>query len=306
MMIFSTIRNLLILGFSACLVLLLSSCVANPTPDIPQDLATVDSSRVRVDIAGGPDQLSVTGSGGAAQGGLTVQVQNLLTGTTVATPVASDGSFTATVEAGYSQILGLRQVSGGDSSSEIYIGGNAEREAVEIGDDGDCYEVETPVEGNCLVCVFEGQEEIVGCEFDDFSSEAPLNPANIAECLFLSTDVVQLEPIPEIIEETGEDFRWADVQIFNDCNELIFLELNDFESETPERFEFNPMPGGDRIEIEPTFFSRIEIFFNGMETGPDEEFQGSLFIDVFVPDELLGEFHLGSLNLNVIAPPSGI
>lgn len=306
MMNISTIQYFTGFGLSACLILLLGSCVANPTPDIPQDLASVDSSRVRVDIAGGPGQLSVTGSDGAASGGLTVQVQNLLSGTTVATPVASDGSFTATVEAGYSQILGLRQVSGSDSSTEIYVGGNAEREAVEIGNEDDCYEVEDPVEGNCLVCVFEGQEEIVGCDFDDFSSEAPLNPANIAECLFLSTDVVVLEPVPEIIQETGEDFRWADVQIFNDCNELIFLELNDFQSDTPERFEFHPQPGGDRIEIEPTFFSRLEIFFDGMETGPEEEFQGSLFIDVFVPDEMLGEFHLGSLNLNVIAPPSGM
>lgn len=274
-------------------------CVANPRPDLPEDegINNVDPTRVRVDIGAGHDRVLITGLQGAVDARSTgVQVHNLRSGDVTQVGVAPDGSFTAEVNAIPSQIFGLNARLGEVVSDTIYVGGNAEREAVPVGTDEECELLPEPTDDACLVCFFDGHEEIVGCALDDFTEEGVLNPANIAECLFLSTDVVELFPL----EEPGfEDLRWGEINIFNGCGEPIIIELGGVETPVPDRFFVEPPPGV-AIVVDPTFFGYIDVFYDGTQRFSDEPDEAFVTVNAFLPDEVQ-EFPLGTLGVSIIA-----
>lgn len=293
-------RRLLIALFAAAMSIM---CVADPKPDIPQDVGSIDPDKVRVNPGSGSNRVLVTGLDGAVEGHATrVRAQNLLNGGTVEASVSSDGTFTLELEATPTQVLGLTVELGDDEGNTIFVAGNAEREAVQIGEGDECELVEVfdeesdePIE-ECLLCRFDGGEELVGCELNDFfEDEAPLNPANVAECLFLETDFVELEP--EDFEGDFDDIRFAQVSVFNNCGEFIFLGVRDLATEVPERFFIGPGVG-DEIPIDPTFFGVIEVFYDGTERDPDQADPdvAEVILDAFVPlpegDELLGTMQL--------------
>lgn len=279
-------------------------CVADPKPDIPQtEVGRIDTERVRVNSGSGQGRVLLTGLEGAAQGrGTRVQVQNLVTGDITETDLSSAGSFTVEIDASPTQILGLTVELGAESGDTVFVAGNAEREAVEIGDDDSCRMLLSEEE-ECLVCESEGVEEVVGCELlDFFPDEAPLNPFNVAECLFLNTDFVELFPVPELQDSVG-DLRFGSIDVFNGCGEVLFVSVAEIITETPERFDVFPSPG-EEMGVEPTFFAAVEFVYDGNER-PEEELEHSLelVLNVLLPiDEETEEF-IGELRIFVSAPP---
>lgn len=293
----STILMYLVLLAS---VLLLSACVADPQPDIPMDVGSVDPDRIRVNPGSGSNRVLVTGLDGATEGhGTRVQVQNLRSGVASGASVGSDGSFTIEVDATPTQVLGLTLQLGNDFGETVFVAGNAEREAVEIGGGEECEIRDFEVE-ECLVCRLEtGEEEVVGCELTDFfPDEAPLNPANIAECLFLSSDFIDMERISQ--PEDDFDLRFGQADVFNGCGEPVFFIIGEFLTEREDRFTVFPEIG-ETVFIEPTFFGTVEIFYEAHDRGPEDpgDFAEAI-IDVFIPFEE-GEEHLGTMILNVSA-----
>ena len=287
------------LAVSACAVLM-STCVADPKPDIPMDVGSVDPDNVRVNPGSGTNRVLVTGLEGATEGyGTRVQVQNLTSGQTSDASVGDNGTFSIEVNATHTQVLGLTLRAGDELGETVYIAGNAERQAVEIGGEEECELIGFEGE-ECLVCFLEdGGEEVVGCELNDFfPDEAPLNPANVAECLFLSTDFIEMERVSA--PEDDFDLRFGQADVFNGCGEPIIFVVSEFNTERPERFTVFPEIG-EAVFVEPTFFGTIEIFYEIHEPEPEDPgaFAEAL-IDVFIPFED-GEEHIGMMVLGISA-----
>ncbi len=279
-------------------------CVADPKPDIPETgVGRIDSERVRVNSGSGQGRVLVTGLEGAAEGrGTRVQVQNLVTGDVTETDLSSAGSFTVEIDASPTQILGLTVELGTELGDTVFVAGNAEREAVEIGDDDSCRILQSEEE-ECLVCESEGVEEVVGCELlDFFPDEAPLNPFNVAECLFLDTDFVELFPVAELQDSVG-DLRFGSVDLFNGCGELLIVAVAETITDTPERFDVFPDPE-DIMEVDPTFFATVEFVYDGNDR-PEEELGHVLEVElnVFLPLPEGDEEFIGALRIVVSAPP---
>jgi hypothetical protein len=241
----------------------------------------------------------ITGLEGAADSRSTrIHVQNLSSEESVDVGVGSDGSFSVEIQANASQIFGLTQHAGDSASPTIYVGGNANRDAVEIGTDDECYLLDEPTEEECLVCRSGSEAEVVGCDLDDFTDEAVLNPANIAECLFLSSDLIEMYQY----YSGYDDLRWDEVNVFNNCGEPVIVEVTDLNTNRPNRFDVDPRPA-EALWIDPTHFGQILIFYDGLSRpfNQTEADTAELIISVFLPDYGEGEYFLGSLAVEIIA-----
>ncbi len=288
-----------------CLIpLALVTCVADPKPDIPQDVGSVDAARMRVNPGSEPNEVVVVGLDGAATDGTRVQVQNLRTGTTVSTAVSSAGTFSALVNATQSQVLGVQLEADGVLGSVVYVAGGGAYDAISLGDDADCEELDDDDDDgldDCLQCTVDDETVLVGCDLADFSSLEPVNPSNVAECLFVSDDFVELE-LDEDVEVEFGDVRFAAVNLFNGCGEEVRIRVNAIEAADPDdadRFEVEPNVDEDR-EIGPTFFETIEIIYDGDDRVSEETLEAEITVEVFFldeddEDEPLGEFTIGVL-----------
>jgi len=287
-------------------------CIANPKPDIPQVEQPIDVERVRVDNGSGSNRVLIAGLDGAAdERGHAVRVQNLLSGDGQRVSVAVDGSFSVEVTATPTQVFELTlELGDGALAAPVYVAGNAERNAVDVSNGGFCETLPNPTAEECLVCTVAGETTIAGCDLSDFTQEAPLNAANVAECLFLSEGAVVMEfdgfyyYYDDYYYDDPLDIRFDEVDIFNGCGETLLIDVRTVESEHRARFDFLPNEDSAPLTVEPTFFGAVEIFYDARNRAADDPADSAtVVIDAFIPGETRrDDVLLGTMQLEVTAP----
>ncbi|MCA9562081.1 MAG: hypothetical protein KC561_01270, partial [Myxococcales bacterium] len=155
----------------------------------------------------------------------------------------------------------------------------------------------------CLSCTAQDGTVTTGCQLADFSDEAPLNPANIAECLFLSESDIILEPLDDVeSSDNADDFRFAEIDVFNGCSESLLVEFADItgDQDAINRYFFIPEIGTEAILVESTFFASIDVLYTGFDRPAGENDAVQLSLEAYIPSETGEDTLLGRMLVSVM------